>query len=609
MARITITGMAGIAPNISKSRLPSNFAQQAKNCQLGGGLVRPWRTPQYEARPGGSSALKTIYLFGGSLWFASTARWSIVRGPIAGDTTERTYYTGDGQPKVTDNTLADLGGGGPYPESSYFVGVPAPTNGPNLTINGASGGGSPETRAYLYTWVNGWGEEGPPSPATTTASTVEAGQTVTVDTFDAAPNGYNIAYVNIYRTVVGSSGASYEFVHQITVGTTSYTDNVAAANLGEVLPSSTWWQPPTDLFGLIELPNGGMAGVSGNQVCLCEQYQPGAWPLANRYPIQSTIVGIGNYDTTIVACTSTIPYRIVGVRPDSRDTIPINESQPCMSARGIVSFDTFVMYPSSNGLFYVGVNGSRLVTSDLFTPNQWASLNPDTMRAINWNGLYVCFYQTGTQNNVSIGGAIIFDPNNNQVGIAELDFCADALHVDQTGNGLFYAIFNKDVAQNEIRQFNAGVGNMTATWRSKEFLSMDELNWAYIKVIASYSAGLTDAELVALNADRTRIIAENGTAIANGLVGGAINEKAINERPINGDDLQAVPNAVQAGGPSSVVVSLYEDGDLIDTLQVPDSEPYPLVAERLVRATEVEVAANCEVEEIRVATSLEEMAQ
>lgn len=74
-------------------------------------------------------------------WFHWLTDVDVVRSPIAGDTTERTYFTGDGAPKMTDSSLATTGGGTDYPTNALNLGIPAPaaaitaalvTNGGNI---------------------------------------------------------------------------------------------------------------------------------------------------------------------------------------------------------------------------------------------------------------------------------------------------------------------------------------------------------------------------------------------------------------------------------------------------------------------------------------------
>ncbi|WP_230685400.1 hypothetical protein, partial [Streptococcus pneumoniae] len=76
-----------------------------------------------------------------------------------------TYYTGDGTPKWTDNSIG-LTGGPPYPQASRELAVPAPTTAPAIALT-TDGTGTDATRYYVETFVNDLGWESAPSPIST----------------------------------------------------------------------------------------------------------------------------------------------------------------------------------------------------------------------------------------------------------------------------------------------------------------------------------------------------------------------------------------------------------------------------------------------------------
>lgn len=99
-----------------------------------------------------------------------------VRGVVPSDKKRRVYFTGDGDyPQMTYNADTDSGSaiainGNPlgYPETSYRLGVPAPSNAPTLMADNEAPADAEiedvETRAYAYTLVTQLGEEGALSP-------------------------------------------------------------------------------------------------------------------------------------------------------------------------------------------------------------------------------------------------------------------------------------------------------------------------------------------------------------------------------------------------------------------------------------------------------------
>ena len=94
------------------------------------------------------SGRKSIYRMGRDVANDATAwlSWTsspvhAVRGFDPADTTERTYFTGDGAPKVTDNLALDVVGVQDNPTATRPLGIPAPASGP--TVNTVVGGNSP----------------------------------------------------------------------------------------------------------------------------------------------------------------------------------------------------------------------------------------------------------------------------------------------------------------------------------------------------------------------------------------------------------------------------------------------------------------------------------
>ena len=94
-----------------------------------------------------------------------------------------------------------------------------------------------------------------------------ASQTVSLSGFGSVPSaGYITTHRRIYRSVSGI----YLFVKEIPISDANFTDDVKPDDLGEELPTLTWSEPPQTLSGLINLPNGIMAGFTGRDVYFCD---------------------------------------------------------------------------------------------------------------------------------------------------------------------------------------------------------------------------------------------------------------------------------------------------------------------------------------------------
>lgn len=477
MTAIEIKDFAGQAPRVNPRQLPANMAQKAINTKLWSTL-EPFRDVAAVATPTKVGANMSMYRLGQGLaetqfWLTWATDVDVVRGQIAGDTTERTYYTGDGAPKVTDATLSTAGGTN-YPVTAYDLGLPKPTTSPTLVVSGA-GTGLPESRIYVYTYVSAWGEESQPCLASA-AVDVLVGQTVTLSAISAAPTGaYNVATKRIYRSNTGTFGTQFQFVAEIPVATVTYADAIAGTALGEVLATSTWAMPPANLSGLIALPNGVMAGFAGNEVCFCDPYHPYAWPIAYRQATDFPIVAIGQYGGIVIVATTGTPYMLTGADPSSMSMLKMEIEQACVSKRSMVQMGSGVCYASPDGLVFASAGGAQLATKEHFTRDEWQALVPSSIHAYLLDGRYIGFYNTGT-----VSGGFIFSPADGKDGLVMLDTYATAGYVDPVLDALYLRI-----GLNIVRWDSHATAMKTMTWRSKVFVAPKPCNMPWAQAVAA----------------------------------------------------------------------------------------------------------------------------
>jgi hypothetical protein len=262
--------------------------------------------------------------------------------------------------------------------------------------------------AYVYTWVSAYGEESPPSPAVTFDGNIDETRYVRV----TAPNSSvttnrNITTVRIYRTVTGATGAaSYFFLADMDISKTSYTDDTSDVDIvnNNILESLYWDPPPSDLEGMIAMPNGILAGFRKNEIWFCEPYRPHAWPspytLATEYPI----VGLGVTGQTLIVATTGYPYAVTGTHPTNMNMTRVATYEPCMSRGSIVSGVDGVYYASPNGVVRAYGYVVEVISKALITKDHWLDyLYVQSLRAARVNGAYYtwgsvlpgCFEATG----------------------------------------------------------------------------------------------------------------------------------------------------------------------------------------------------------------------
>ena len=172
MPTFRIFGFFGLVPRLAKQLLAPNQAQIATNCRLTSGDLRPINAPSLVFSPVMDGDILSMFRMekdGNEKWLAWSADVDVARSPIAGNSSRRFYYTGDGEPRTSDFDLASVGSASsPSASGCYVLGVTRPVTAPIVTP--AGGTGATVTRSYVYTYVTQWGEESKPSPASPVAT-------------------------------------------------------------------------------------------------------------------------------------------------------------------------------------------------------------------------------------------------------------------------------------------------------------------------------------------------------------------------------------------------------------------------------------------------------
>jgi len=474
----------GIAPLLDPRRLPAHGAQTAENTDLRSATIDALKGTTFIWTPTKAGTKLTIYRFGESgndeslYWFTWTDDVDVVRCQISGDTTERTLFAGDSaynHPRWTNATLALTGGGTDYPIASYRLGVPAPTSAPTNGGVGGTGSGTTETRAYVYCHVTVEGDVGQPSDPLEVS--MEDGQSITLNGLVAGPAGYNINRKWIYRTLTGlSSGTNYQFVAEIADGTTTYVDSILNVDLDETMFSLEYEVPDVNLVGLVNLPNGMMAGFidGGIDVCFCVPYKPYAWPSAFRQVVDYPIVGLGVFGETLVVCTRGQPYVMFGTDPNAISVKKLELAQACVSKRSIVNMGDAVLYASPDGIVRVGPGLTDLITGQIISKEFWTSLAPESIHAYCYDGKYIGFYDNGTTE-----GSFVFDPADPLAPFAMCTVTATAGYRDLVRDALYLAV------STEIKQWEDNATKLSYTWKSRISETPKPINFGWGKVEAN----------------------------------------------------------------------------------------------------------------------------
>jgi len=486
MDPIRVAAFQGANLALHPKLLPPEIGVVSLNQKPGKGDLRPWKVPLNVATTS-TAGRKTLYRFNADVasdvnyWFQWSTIVHVVRGFIADDTTERTYFSGSGTPKVTDNTMALAGA--PYPTAARELGVPVPLTAPILTET-TPGTGSDEDRFYVYTYVTDIGEESAPSPVSA-VFTCKPGAIIAISNMAAPPAGnYGINRIRIYRTQAGTSGnAEFFFLREILTATTSEDDaralgtdtlttNGPAGTTGRV-----YLPPPANLKCLTGMWNGMMAGIVGKSVRYCEPGKPYAWPAAFETLMDTQPVALATFQKNLLILTTGKPRLVVGSAPEVLDdTNGVGLIAACVSVQSVVSFDHGAVWATPEGLAYVGTAGDpRILTDGLVLKEDWQALNPSTIVAAQYAGRYMGFYDSGA----GVWKGFMLDPLA-PAGLYFFDFGFSAVYFDALQETL-YGLNGTD-----IQKWDAGASNLTVTFKTKEFRLPRPENPGAAEVIADF---------------------------------------------------------------------------------------------------------------------------
>lgn len=590
MTAITIERFGGIAPRYDAFALPPFGAQTAQDTRLHGGVLRGFRrAASLDPAVAVDAATKTLFYDpGAAKWYSWTSIVDCVLGPVAdASAARRYYYTGDGLPKKTDSTLGNTGGSGAYPRTWRYLKVPAPASAP--TVSQAGGGGAAENHVYVITYVStfsGISEESAPSaPVTMAARLVGPISTVTLTWTDTPPTtGYNITARRIYR----SNGGDYQFVAEVAVGGASTTEAVVNASLGEAISTTDFDTPPDNLSCLVSMPNGILAGISGNELCFSEPYQPHAWPAKYRIPVADMPTALFVVGQGLYVATEGRPAVCTGIHPDSMTLEYAPIYAPCLSRRSLASDGRGVMYASYNGVAYVNGTDVSVMSEPMMTQYEWESFNPASMIGQFYDGRYLLWYSVSSTNQ----GALTFDRTVQDAPLTLSGDYTDASHII-AATGKLYVVESGDV-----REVDADFVNPRTpyVWKSKKFLTPRALNFGYGQVITDRTLSDAAEAYLAKLAYNTALLAAGG-----GLA--SWNTVPVNVYAVNGSALLTGIIAED----EYVTFNVYADGNLVLSKTITDDKPFRMPTGFKATLWEIEVTGTLPVRRMTLATSMAEI--
>lgn len=342
-----------------------------------------------------------------------------------------------------------------------------------------------EARFYIATFVTDWFEESAPGLVSEMIE-LDQNDSATV-TITGPVSGRHIVGWRLYRSNAGNESAAFQLVadakaanavnmpdgsfNYFNISALTYEDKFKSSQLGEVCPSITWAEPPAALRGLVGMPNGMMAGFEKNYVALCDPYHPYAWPVEYQITTEHPIVGLGVFGQTLFVGTQGKPYLMSGSDSASMSAVKLDANQSCVSRKSIVSSQGGVVYASPDGLCLATQNGVQLVTKGVWTREDWQKLQPETIYACEYEGIYLFMCNGGTKCYALGDGKLV-----------SIDMTGSALYVDLLTDTLYVA----NGAQ--IMAAFSSASRRTAKWKSGITILPKQEPFAWVKIQSDYTA-------------------------------------------------------------------------------------------------------------------------
>lgn len=491
MAKLPIVGFGGIRPRFSRRAGNEQMASMAQNVKLWHGTLAPWRMPLevLDANECFSTfVIKGCCVLGdvnpcASFAFGQDDCNRVYATDLCGEECPMTAVMPACSGEMTSVLPNWVKLGVPTPDPLTFT-VPALT--PAVVLPGINVGEQykREQRDYVYTYVNSFGEEGPPSHPSPSATDADA-DAVALLTIPLPPAGWDVVSMRIYRVQSGAvSGefdveSTYLFVDEVPVGTTSYVDSVPVSELAEPVTLTCTSPPPCGLKQITMMENGGLFGFEDRKIWFSEPFEYHNWGC--YLELDHEIKGVKEVAGSIYVATVANPYVVSSVAPEGdctccRSVFKHPEPMPMVSDfRGMVATPNGVMWPTDDGLVRMTGQAVTLVSHQDWAEDDWAELFPNSFKAVNWNGRYMGF---------GVAGGLVFDYTDGiyadgDVGFnsnsTTLTYRPNAVATDERGHP--YMAFG-----NKIYKWDASDEFEVYRWRSALRGNAAEINWAAAKI-------------------------------------------------------------------------------------------------------------------------------
>ena len=365
----------------------------------------------------------------------------------------------------------------------------------------------------------------------------------------------------------------------------TFTDDLDVTTLDNVLESADYDQPDERMLGLLAIHNSMVVGFFDNTICFSEPGVPHAWPIKYRLQVDSKIVALGAYGTTLLALTDRTPWKLDGNNPAAMSITRTDYILPCVSKRSVINIGFGVVWASAGGLAVY----STTIGTDYLTKNvhSWASWPQD----YDPTNLYGAYYRGRYFGSDGLN-TFLFERNEEVGGhLVQSDVRFTAAHYDAKTDQFYYAAGDQVWLWNSLQ-----VGNAVLDWKSKVFTTKSPINLGAAQIVGDFNS---EEDAAALVLENTNIRVYNGELITNNEVIGALGTFLGNELQVAGSNLREL--RVSTG---SVTFQFFVNKKLIYSSSRNTSEAFRLPGGYRADVFEVRVSTNVRVRAIMLAESM-----
>jgi hypothetical protein len=391
----------------------------------------------------------------------------------------RLYIAGrSSRPEVTGSANCD----GEY----RFLGVPAPARPPSASGGGAAGEDC-DARAYVYTYINGYGEESAPSPPSGLL-TVRDGDPVLVSGLEPPPDGWGVVGVAVYRLATGARDvedpdysmlAGWLRVASLAGFPPAYQDSVLTRRLGHALDTGRVRVPPPDLRCLRHLSGTGtLCGVTANALHFSENFRPHSWPAELDNTLPFNVANMVTLDATVLLTSDGRAYAVDASNVcEERKLKPFRDTDAplpdigCGHAGSCAATPFGMAFASVQGLILLRPDATyNVLTAPWYGQGQWMRMRPETARLAYWRGLLFCV--TDRESLV-----IQMDPENRDFQAGALATISDRpVDMTVTASGELMMLEG-----DTVWQWDAGDSLRPYAWDSAVLESPGDVSWTAVR--------------------------------------------------------------------------------------------------------------------------------